>query len=132
MEREQANLPVDWDEIAVEVGVSRTRLDELMAYNGSVSLELESAPGQSLKDVLVFEGVGSDPERQVAQQSCMDRCLERIPRLEPRQQYILNNHYGLVGDSSVSLSQIGRDLGLSRERVRQLQKDALRRISRHL
>jgi len=53
-----------------------------------------------------------------------------IAELSTREQEILNLRYGLTGtDEPKSLEEIGRILGITRERVRQLEKEALRRLA---
>jgi RNA polymerase sigma factor (sigma-70 family) len=48
-----------------------------------------------------------------------------VHRLPPRLQQILHAYYGLDGDAPANFAQIGRTLGLSEERVRQLHQEAL-------
>ena len=55
---------------------------------------------------------------------------DAIAELSTREQEILNLRYGLTGtDEPKSLEEIGRILGITRERVRQLEKEALRRLA---
>jgi RNA polymerase primary sigma factor len=53
---------------------------------------------------------------------------ESISKLPPREAYIVKQYFGLEGDKSKNFAQIGEELGLSRERVRQIQKKALQKI----
>ena len=48
--------------------------------------------------------------------------------LTERQQYVLQRRYGLVDGTFRTLSAIGRELNLSRERVRQIERNALDRL----
>ena len=51
-----------------------------------------------------------------------------IGSLTPREQLILRLRYGLGGEEEHTLEQIGQSLGLSRERVRQLEARALKKL----
>ena len=61
------------------------------------------------------------------EQDVLRRALEGLP---DRHQEIVKLRYGLNGDHDPkSLEEIGRELGLTRERVRQLEADALERLA---
>ena len=51
-----------------------------------------------------------------------------LDRLSPRQREVLQRRFGLGDHAAQSLAEIGRELGISRERARQLQEDAFRRL----
>ena len=48
--------------------------------------------------------------------------------LDERERYILKAHYGLGGKEPRTMSDIGKSIGLSRERVRQIEGAAIRRL----
>lgn len=51
--------------------------------------------------------------------------------LDDRQQYVLTRRYGLDDSEYRTLSTVGKEMGLSRERVRQIERDALQRLRDH-
>jgi RNA polymerase primary sigma factor len=53
------------------------------------------------------------------------KVLKLLNEINPREANVLKLHYGLAGCKSMTLKQIGEKLGLTRERIRQIQRDAL-------
>ena len=60
------------------------------------------------------------------------RLASALRELPERERRILERHFGLGGIEANTLEEIGRDLGLTRERVRQVEQQALRRLERML
>ena len=59
----------------------------------------------------------------------MKDAIEELPERERR---ILEQHFGLGGGDSHTLEEIGQGMGLTRERVRQVEQQALRRLEHML
>lgn len=55
-----------------------------------------------------------------------------VKNLEPKARNVVSARAGLSGDKKVTLSQIGQELHLSRERIRQIERDAMNRLSDRL
>ena len=51
-----------------------------------------------------------------------------LDSLEDREAKIIRLRFGLDGDSPLTLEEVGQEIGLTRERVRQIQVEALRRL----
>lgn len=52
--------------------------------------------------------------------------------LDDRERHIIRNRFGILGGKELTLEEIGRTLNLSRERVRQLERDAKLKIRQNL
>ncbi len=74
---------------------------------------------------LFFRVGATDPAQLTERRTLIQAVLELVQRLPMRLQLTIVAHYGLDGDAPVSFAQIGRALGLSEERARQLHCEAL-------
>ncbi|MBE0485240.1 RNA polymerase sigma factor RpoS [Marinobacter sp.] len=82
---------------------------------------------KSLLDTVADEGA-SDPA-DLLQDNNMCSCLEKwIDQLSDKQQEVLSRRFGLRGYPISTLEEVGQEIGLTRERVRQIQVEALRRL----
>ena len=71
----------------------------------------------------------SDPEGDRTSQVDTDEAVGRLMEvLRPREQQVLMSRFGLGGGERLSLSQVGRLLGVSKERVRQIEDRALEKL----
>jgi RNA polymerase primary sigma factor len=78
----------------------------------------------------LFASDEATPEEQVELELTEKALHEAVAGLSEREQRILNLRYGLTGEADPkSLEEIGRILGITRERVRQLEAEALRRLA---
>jgi RNA polymerase sigma factor (sigma-70 family) len=60
-----------------------------------------------------------------ALKDCIHNLLATLPK---RERYVVERRYGLDGAGCASLAEIGMSIGITRERVRQIQGSALRRL----
>jgi RNA polymerase primary sigma factor len=72
------------------------------------------------------------PEEDLGSNEELEKALELLDQIDPREAEVLRLRFGLHGDEPLTLKQIGKKLGLTRERVRQLQKNALAQLNEFL
>jgi len=81
----------------------------------------------TLTDFLV-DADAEDPKKLYFREKVQGNIERTIEHLPSREAYIVRKYFGLEGEKSKNFAQIGEELGLSRERVRQIQKKALEKI----
>lgn len=82
---------------------------------------------KSLLDT-VADDSGNDPS-ELLQESDLRSCLDRwLDQLTDKQQEVISRRFGLRGYVTSTLEEVGQEIGLTRERVRQIQVEALRRM----
>jgi RNA polymerase nonessential primary-like sigma factor len=118
------------EQIAARVNKPVEEVQRLLAANERViSIDSPLQPGQ---EQTILEAVPDDPDtvpmailqaEEVRQQ--LDRWLHQ---LTARQSEVIARRFGLLGFEGGTLEQVGLDIGLTRERVRQIQLEALKRL----
>jgi RNA polymerase primary sigma factor len=118
-------------ELAEESGFPEGRVKELLELlEEPVSIEAPVGDGDSLYRDLVKDVSTSQPEAATIDALQTVELKQALERLEPRLRDIVERRFGLAGRTAETLEDIGRDLGLTRERVRQLQTLALKQLSK--
>jgi RNA polymerase primary sigma factor len=116
-------------ELAKESGFPEKRVQELLdLVEDPVSLETPVGDGESMYADLI-EDVHSDrPDEETSQKLRRTELAEALLRLNPRMQRVLALRFGLDGQAPQTLEEVGSGLGITRERVRQLESRALREL----
>ena len=106
-------------------------LDAMMLRAVSLETRLGEADDRTIGELLTVED-----ERTPGEQLDLDEATQRLRgmllTLEPMEQDILRQRFGLDGTETRTLAEIGTQYSLSRERIRQLQQRALERVRRRL
>jgi RNA polymerase primary sigma factor len=84
--------------------------------------------GDSRLGDLIADEVVDSLDEAVGQRLLVERVEQVLDTLTPREARILRLRYGLQGGRSYTLEEVARVFGLTRERIRQIQKRALQRL----
>ena len=96
------------------------------AQSRAVSLERPFDDGeQDSPSDRIPDETAPNPYRQLELQTSINRMCELLDQLQERDSTILKERYGLAGDDPKTLEEVGREFGVTRERIRQLQNEAL-------
>lgn len=118
------------EELAEAMGVPPFRVEQLLQMaRQPVSLETPTDDEEEsvLGDFIEDRGMAS-PSEVVSQQMLREILQEALATLSPREIRILKLRYGLVDGRTYTLEEVGRKLGVTRERVRQIEAQALARL----
>ena len=119
------------EELAEEVGLSQTRVAEILqAASGTVSLDLplsDFSPDATISDFLPDENETS-PDQDLLLTSEKEVIDKLLSVLSPREKLVVQLRYGLTDGNEYTLAELGSILELSRERVRQIQEEALDKL----
>jgi RNA polymerase nonessential primary-like sigma factor len=100
----------------------------LNEHIASLDAPLDIDPGHTMAEFIADDSGNGDPE-SLLQSSEVDFLLDDwLGQLTERQRQIIERRYGLHGADVVTLDTIAGDLGLTRERVRQIQMEALEQL----
>jgi RNA polymerase primary sigma factor len=120
-------------EVAAELGMSRAATRELVHLERlPVSLdEPISEDGDTQRGDLIA-GDGKDPGEAVTESAERGEVRLIVDRLPSRQRRVIIERFGFEGDEPRTLEEVGRGLGVTRERVRQIEKETLRKLEDQL
>jgi len=117
------------EEIAEEVDKPVEDVLKIFSLSERISsIDIPVAENEkSLIETISAEGASS-PERQVEGENLSEVLNKWLAQLPEKQREVLVRRFGLLHHQEETLEQVGREIGLTRERVRQIQVDALRRL----
>ncbi|MGV3774707.1 MAG: sigma-70 family RNA polymerase sigma factor [Verrucomicrobiales bacterium] len=125
--------PTD-DEIAEELDSTPEKIRELRAASqrpASLEAPLGFDSDNRVADVVADDNA-DDPYQMVEEKANNAMLREVMKDLDPREVTILRYRFGLDGDNEKTLEEVGRKFGLTRERIRQIQEIALKKLRKKI
>jgi RNA polymerase primary sigma factor len=129
LQEELGREPTD-EELGGELGITARRVARMrMASLQPASLDapIQDEDSNSFGDVVQDESA-STPYEQLEEKTVAAMIRDLVKTLAPREVTILRARFGLDGGRAQTLDEVGRKCGVTRERIRQLQNLALRRL----
>jgi RNA polymerase primary sigma factor len=118
------------DELADYLNVTTNKVEYMMQV-ARRPLSLQLPVGEEEDEVLgdFIEDDDAPPPDETAAQNLLREQLKKVlEKLPPREARILQLRYGLVDGRTLTLNEVGRKMGVTRERVRQIETQALHRL----
>ena len=116
-------------ELAHEAQIPEAKVRDLLELvEDPVSLDTPVGDGESLYGDMIEDVHSEQPEAQTATSLRHRELATALSTLNPRMRKVLALRFGLDGETPKTLEEVGADLGVTRERVRQLEARALREL----
>jgi RNA polymerase primary sigma factor len=117
------------EELAKESGFEVKRVNELLdLVEDPVSLETPVGDGDSMYGDMIEDVNSEQPEVTLAEMLRGAELQTALEQLSERMRHVLELRFGLTGAVPKTLEEVGAELGVTRERVRQLESRALREL----
>jgi RNA polymerase sigma factor (sigma-70 family) len=108
-----------------------SQIVEILSSVRDTSADEDTDENQTFEATLGDDNV-EQPADALAEDEEEEKVLRLLDEIEPREAMVLRLHYGLAGKRPLTLKQIGQKLGLTRERIRQIQRSALTRLYEYM
>lgn len=122
------------EEVAAEMGIEVAKVHHIMKIS-QTTVSLETPVGEEEEDSVLAEFIEdkktTPPSLEAARSLLRQRLKEILIDLTPREQKILKMRFGLDDGITHTLEEVGKEFGVTRERIRQIEAKALERIRQH-
>ncbi|MBX7105821.1 MAG: RNA polymerase sigma factor RpoD/SigA [Gemmataceae bacterium] len=118
------------EEIAKELGLPKKKLSiikkAIRVYNAAP--QTDQADGSWSIDEMVEDARSKAPDLEMVESDDMSHVLQLLDKMDKREATVLRMRFGLDAEEPKTLKEIGESLGLTRERVRQIESEALAKL----
>ena len=116
------------EDIALALDIPAKEVSKILKLNeriSSVDIPIGNNSDKELLDIIP-DRKEIIPENELQNEDMKLRIVEWLEDLNPKQREVLARRFGLLGYEAATLENVGKEIGLTRERVRQIQVEALK------
>ena len=120
------------EEVAAEVGISPRKLENILDAMRTrfISIDAPVLDGKTEVSDFIADPADLSPEDVAINENMNTELRTLLETLDAREKLVLAKRFGISGEEERSLRQLGRELGVTAERIRQIEKKALQKIRR--
>jgi len=129
---EKLGRPPTLDEVGKALRLSKKKLDIVsqgLRAHGLTPHTDDTEDERLALDNLLTDDRVRDAGEVLVEADEIERAFDRLERLEPREAMVIRMRFGLDNDSPLTLREVGERLGITRERVRQVENLALQKLN---
>jgi RNA polymerase primary sigma factor len=119
------------EEIAKDLGLPKKKLSiikkAIRVYNSAP--QTDQPDGSWSIDEMLEDGRSKAPDLEMVESDDLSHVLQLLDKMDKREATVLRMRFGLDAEEPKTLKEIGESLGLTRERVRQIESEALQKLS---
>src|SRR3954471_16262283 len=132
--QDELGRPPTHEEVAKSLNLPKKKLaiikKAIRVYNSAPQTE-QAETGWSL-DEMVMDSNSRSPDLEMVEADDLKHVLHLLDKMDKREATVLRMRFGLDDEEPKTLKEIGESLGLTRERVRQIESEALNKLSESL
>ncbi|MCE9530240.1 MAG: RNA polymerase sigma factor RpoD/SigA [Planctomycetes bacterium] len=132
--QDEFGRPPTHEETARFLGLPKKKLSiikkAIRVYNSAPQTD-QADTGWSI-DEMLMDGRTKTPDNEMVESDDLKQVLHLLDKMDPREATVLRMRFGLNDEEPKTLKEIGESLGLTRERVRQIESEALAKLSESL
>lgn len=118
-------------EIAKKLRLPKHKVEQINFWLSSQTSSLEAPVGEDEDSQvldLVEDQAAIQPDEQIRQLLDKERIISLFQTMSKREKDVLDMRFGLIGDKTSTLAEVADKLGVSRERIRQIEEAALKKL----
>lgn len=108
-----------------------SRIVDILSATGE-SYGTDDGDEDQMLEMILEDLSGARPEDAMVAMEEKTKALNLLDQIDPREAEVLRLHYGLGGAKPLSLKEIGKQMNLTRERIRQIRRDALTKLYEYM
>jgi RNA polymerase primary sigma factor len=134
MAQKAKRIPSD-EEVAKRLKLSKDKVEQINFWLASTTSSLEAPVGEGEESKvadLIRDEVSDAPDAQISRLMDKERVNNLLEMMSEKEKMVLGRRFGLQGGRPQTLAELAEKLGVSRERVRQVEEQALRKLKKFI